>query len=160
MDKCAVCVKNEHKVLGICQLKQTDKWKICENNILFSQSDEFTSCKVINGKSVNLGDGDGMQVPCKFYLLELRVYKYITGKFTTLASSNRMQVFRILDHNSLFCESATMDGCANNVKTADRLQLRGLVTSSSSKLISKVMKHDKNNSRVQHHWYKSYNKYY
>ena len=32
----------------------------------FIKADELSSCKiVVIGKPVNLGDGDGMQVPCK-----------------------------------------------------------------------------------------------
>lgn len=40
--------------------------KFAKTTLYFLRADELSSCKVITtGKPVNLGDGDGMQLPCK-----------------------------------------------------------------------------------------------
>ena len=53
VDKYAVCVKKNNEIVGHLQLGKD------------SRADEYGSCDVlIKGKPVNLGDGDGMQVPC------------------------------------------------------------------------------------------------
>ena len=62
MDKYAVCVLKTMTLLVIYQRK---KWEICENNRFFLRADQYSYCHaVVKGKPVNLGDGDGMQVPC------------------------------------------------------------------------------------------------
>jgi hypothetical protein len=38
----------------------------------FLQADTYSSCTVIiKGKAVNLGDGEGMQVPCKLKFIAI-----------------------------------------------------------------------------------------
>ena len=62
VDKYAVCVK-KNEIVGYLQLGKDGKFaKIL---FCFLRADECGSCDVlIKGKPVNLGDGDGMQVPC------------------------------------------------------------------------------------------------
>ena len=63
-DKYAVCVKKENKIVGHLPLGKSGKF--AKTIFYFLRADELNSCKiVITGKPVNLGDGDGMQVPCK-----------------------------------------------------------------------------------------------
>ena len=60
--KYAVCVKKEKKIVGHLRLGKSGKFA----KFYFLRADELSSCKiVVTGKSVNLGDGEGMQVPCK-----------------------------------------------------------------------------------------------
>ena len=62
-DKYAVCVKKENRIVGHLALGKSGKFaKIFH----FLKADELSSCKiVVTRKPVNLGCGDGMQVPCK-----------------------------------------------------------------------------------------------
>ena len=63
-DKCAVCVKKENRIVGHLPLRKSGKF--AKTIFYFLKADELSSCKiVVTGKPVNLGDGDGMQVPCK-----------------------------------------------------------------------------------------------
>ena len=49
--------------MGHLQLGKDEKF--AKTVFYFLRADEYGSCDVlIKGKSVNLGDGDGMQVPC------------------------------------------------------------------------------------------------
>ena len=44
----------------------------------FLQADTYSSCTVIiKGKAVNLGDGEGMQVPCKLKFIAIGQEKYV-----------------------------------------------------------------------------------
>ena len=64
MDKYAVCVKKENKIVGHLPLGKSGKF--VKTIFYFLRADEFSSCKIIvTGKPVNLGDGKGMEVPCK-----------------------------------------------------------------------------------------------
>ena len=64
MDKYAVCVKKENKIVGHLLLGKSGKF--VKTTFYFVRADELSSCKiVVTGKLVNLGDGEGMQVPCK-----------------------------------------------------------------------------------------------
>ena len=64
MDKYAVCVKKENKIVGHLPLGKSGKF--AKTIFYFLRADELSSCKiVVTGKPVNLGDGEGMQVPCK-----------------------------------------------------------------------------------------------
>ena len=64
VDKYAVCVKKEDKVVGHLPLEE--KRKFAKSVFNFLRVDAFSSYKVIiTGKPVNLGDGYGIQVPCK-----------------------------------------------------------------------------------------------
>ena len=63
MDKYAVCVKKENKIVGHLPLGKPGKF--AKTNY-FLRADELSSCKiVVTGKPVNLGVGEGMQVPYK-----------------------------------------------------------------------------------------------
>ena len=63
MDKYAVCVKKENEIVGNLPLGKDRKF--AKNVFYFLKADEYDSRNVlINGKPVNLGDGDGMQVSC------------------------------------------------------------------------------------------------
>ena len=64
MDKYAVCVKKEIKIVGHLPLGKSGKFaKII---FYFLRADELSSCKIVaTGKLVNLGHGEGMQVRCK-----------------------------------------------------------------------------------------------
>ena len=67
MDKYAVCVKRENKIVGHLQLGKSGKF--AKTTFYFLRADELSSCKiVITRKPVNLGDGEGMQVPFKLIL--------------------------------------------------------------------------------------------
>ena len=64
VDKYAVYVKNENKIVGHLPLEKSGKF--AKTIFHFLRADELSSCKiVITGKPVNLGDGEGMQAPCK-----------------------------------------------------------------------------------------------
>ena len=64
MDKYTVCVKKENKIVGHLPLGKSGKF--AKTIFYFLRADELSSCKiVVTGKPVNLGDGEGMQVPCK-----------------------------------------------------------------------------------------------
>ena len=67
MDKYAVCVKNT-SIAGHLPLGKNGK--LAKVIFYFLRADQGAECKcVIIGKEVNLGDGDKMQVPCKFKIL-------------------------------------------------------------------------------------------
>ena len=64
MDKYAVCVKKNTFIVGHLLLGKNGKF--AKMIIYFLRADQGAECKVvITGKEVNLGDWDGMQVPCK-----------------------------------------------------------------------------------------------
>ena len=66
-DKYAVCVKKNKCVVGHLPLGKTGNFAktIC----YFLRADKYNICEVeIIGKPVNLGEGVGMQVPCKLKL--------------------------------------------------------------------------------------------
>ena len=64
MDKYAVCVKKNTSIVGHLPLGKNGKF--AKMIFYFLRADQDAECKVvITGKEVNLGDGDGMQVPCK-----------------------------------------------------------------------------------------------
>ena len=63
VDKYAVCVKKNNEIVGHLQLGKDAKF--AKTVFYFLRADEYGSCDVlIKRKPVNLGDGDGMQVPC------------------------------------------------------------------------------------------------
>ena len=63
MDKHAVCVKKENKIVGHLPLGKSGKF--AKTIFYFLRADELSSCKmVVTGKRMNLGDDEGMQVPC------------------------------------------------------------------------------------------------
>ena len=64
IDKYAVCVKKDKKIVGHLPLGKSGKF--AKTIFYFLRADELSSCTVVvTGKAVNLGDGEGMQVPCK-----------------------------------------------------------------------------------------------
>ena len=64
MDKCAVCVKKNPSTVGHLPLVKNGKFP--KMIFYFLRADQDAECKVvITDKEVNLGDGDGMQVPYK-----------------------------------------------------------------------------------------------
>ena len=65
MDKDVVCVKKENTSI-VEHLPLGKNGKFAKMIFYFLRADQDAECKVvITGKDVNLGDGDGMQVPCK-----------------------------------------------------------------------------------------------
>ena len=73
MDKC-IFVKKENKIVRLLPLGKSGKF--AKTIFYFLRADELSSCKiVVTGKPVNLGDGEGMQVPCK--LIFTRIEKCI-----------------------------------------------------------------------------------
>ena len=62
VDKYAVCVKKNTSVVGHLPLGKNEKF--AKMIFYFLRADQDGEV-VITGKDVNLGDGNGMQVPCK-----------------------------------------------------------------------------------------------
>ena len=63
VDKYAVCVKKNNEIVGHLQLGKDGKF--AKTVFYFLRADEYSSCDIlVKGKPVNLGNGDGMQVPC------------------------------------------------------------------------------------------------
>ena len=64
MDKYAVCVKKENKIVGHLPLRKSCKF--AKTIFYFLRADKLSSCKIaVTGKPVNWGDGESMQVSCK-----------------------------------------------------------------------------------------------
>ena len=67
VDKYAVAVKKDEKVVGHLPLGENGKF--AKTIFYFLRADPYGKCKItVTGKTVNLGDGDGMQVPCILHL--------------------------------------------------------------------------------------------
>ena len=67
VDKYAVAVKKDEKVIGHLPLGENGKF--AKTIFYFLLADPYAKCNItLVGKAVNLGDGDGMQVP---YILHL-----------------------------------------------------------------------------------------
>ena len=63
VDKYAVCVKKNNMIVGHLPLGKNGRF--AKTIFYFLRADIYAKCKVIiTGKEVNLGDGEGMQVPC------------------------------------------------------------------------------------------------
>ena len=63
VDKYAVAVKKDGKLVGHLPLGENGKF--AKTIFYFLRADQFGRCDItVTGKAVNLGDGDGMQVPC------------------------------------------------------------------------------------------------
>ena len=66
-DKYAVCAKKNECIVGHLPLDKTGNF--AKTIFYFSRTDKCSICEIeITGKPVNLGDGDGKQVPCKLKL--------------------------------------------------------------------------------------------
>ena len=62
MDKYSVCVLKNNDI--IVHLPKDQNWEICEINLVFLRGDQYSYCHAgVKGKPVNLGAGDGIQVP-------------------------------------------------------------------------------------------------
>ena len=71
MDKYTVCVKKNTSIVG--HLPPGKKGKFAKIIFYLLRAGQDAECKfVITGKEFNLGDGDGMQVPCKLKISGLR----------------------------------------------------------------------------------------
>ena len=67
MDKFAVCVKINKKIVG--HLKQGTSGRFTKTIFYFLRSDAYSSAWAnVTGKRCNLGNREGMQVPCKLSL--------------------------------------------------------------------------------------------
>ena len=67
VDKYAVCVLVDEEVTG--HLKRGKDGRFAKTIFYFLRADPHSSCiATVKGKAVNLGDGEGMQVPCKLTL--------------------------------------------------------------------------------------------
>ena len=63
MYKYAVCVLKNNDIVG--NLPKGKDGKFVKTIFFFLRADQYSYCHaVVKGKPVNLGDGDGMQVPC------------------------------------------------------------------------------------------------
>ena len=63
-DKYAVCVKKNECIIGHLPIDKTGNF--AKTIFYFLRADKYIICGVeITGKPVNLGDGEGMAVPCK-----------------------------------------------------------------------------------------------
>ena len=66
-DKYAVCVKKLVCIVGHLSLGKTGNF--AKTIFYFLRADKYSICEVeITGKPANLGNGEGMQVPCKLKL--------------------------------------------------------------------------------------------
>ena len=66
-DKYAVAVKKDEKVVEDLPLGENGKF--AKTIFYFLRADPYEKCNLtVTGKTVNLGDGDGMQVPCILHL--------------------------------------------------------------------------------------------
>ena len=71
MDKYAVCVEKNTSIVGHLPLGKNGKF--AKMIFYFLRADQDAECKVvITVKEVNLGDWDGMQVPCKLKISDPR----------------------------------------------------------------------------------------
>ena len=67
MDKFAVCVKISEKIVG--HLMKGTSGRFAKIIFYFLRSDAYSSARAkVTGERCNLGDGEGMQIPCKLGL--------------------------------------------------------------------------------------------
>ena len=79
VDKYAACVKKNNERVGHLQLEKDGKF--ATTVFYFLRVNEYGSCDaLIKGKPVNLGDGDGMQVPCSLNFTDLKKFIDILEK--------------------------------------------------------------------------------
>jgi hypothetical protein len=79
VDKYAVCVLLHDRVVG--HLKRGKSGRFAKTIFYFLRADTYSSCTVIiKGKAVNLGDGEGMPVPCKLKFFGQEKYVKILQK--------------------------------------------------------------------------------
>ena len=71
VDKYAVCVTKNNIIVGHLPLCKDGRFP--KMIFYFFRADRYAECKVIiTGKEVNLGDGEGMQVPCLLKISETK----------------------------------------------------------------------------------------
>ena len=67
MDKFAVAVKKNQDIVG--HLKKGKIGRFAKTLFYFLRSDPYSKCHAkVTWKRCNLGDGDGLQVPCILYI--------------------------------------------------------------------------------------------
>ena len=73
VDKYAVAVKKDEEVVGHLPLGENGKF--AKTIFYFLCADPYGKCNItVTGKAVNLGFGDGMQVPCILHLSGQKSY--------------------------------------------------------------------------------------
>ena len=73
VDKYAVTVKKVEKVVG--HLPLGGNGKFAKTILYFLRAEPYGKCNItVTGKAVNLGYGDGMQVPCNSALMRAKVH--------------------------------------------------------------------------------------
>ena len=79
VDKYAVCVLSGEDVVG--HLKKGKSGRFAKTVFYFLRGDKDGSCSVImRGKPVNLGDGEGMQVPCTLHFTGQKTFIEVLRK--------------------------------------------------------------------------------
>ena len=67
VDEYAVTIKKDEKVVGYVPLGENGKF--AKTNFYFLHADPYGKCNLtVTGEAVNVGDGDGIQVPCILHL--------------------------------------------------------------------------------------------
>ena len=73
VDKYAVTIKKVEKVVGHLPLGGNEKF--AKTILYFLRAEPYGKCNItVTGKAVNLGYGDGMQVPCNSALMRAKVH--------------------------------------------------------------------------------------
>ena len=73
VDKYAVTVKKVEKVVG--HLPLGGNGKFAKTILYFLRAEPYGKCNItVTGKAVNLGYGDGLQVPCNSALMRAKVH--------------------------------------------------------------------------------------
>ena len=81
VDKFAVAVKKNQNIVG--HLKKGKTGRFAKTLFYFLRSNPYSKCHAkVTGKRCNLGDGDGLQVPCIIYIWTSRVYDYSTKRIS------------------------------------------------------------------------------
>lgn len=79
VDKYAVCVLLGEDAVG--HLKKGKSGRFAKTVFYFLRADKTGSCSVIvRGKPVNLGDGEGMQVPCSLHFTGQKAFIEVLRK--------------------------------------------------------------------------------
>ena len=74
VDKYAVSLQKDGKIVG--HLKKRNSGRYAKTFFYFLRSDPYSQCTAtVKGKRCNLGDGEGLQVPCSLNVV--RQTKYV-----------------------------------------------------------------------------------
>ena len=68
VDKYAVCVMHGKKIVGLLEKRKNGRFAKTIFYFLRADPARSKSTVKVKGEAVNLGDGDGMQVPCRLKL--------------------------------------------------------------------------------------------